>query len=203
MTLAASGDPPGIAVIAGTGSAAIGRDTSGTLARAGGFGPVIGDPGSAYEIGRRAVVLGLRQWLRGDKSPLSNEILHTLNMNWVELQEKAIAQPDSVFPLIFPVVAKAAGEGDDSARLLLRHAAEELRDLVADVVDRLRLRDEIFFLVKTGGVFGRSPILDDYFDALIGEIAPKARIGRMQVSLAEAVARMALNCIDTPIKHVG
>jgi len=204
LTLAVAGEPPNIVIIAGTGSAVIGRDVSGKLARAGGFGPVFGDLGSAYDIGRKAVVLGLSQSLRGvEKSPLSNEILHVLKMNWVELQDKARIQPDAVFPQVFPVVAKAANGGDDSARSLLRDAAEELRDLVVEVIDRLQLRDEIFLLTKTGGVFGRSAILDEYFDALIREIAPKVKLGQIPVPLAEAAARMALNNIDSPRIDVG
>ena len=56
LSLGATGESPSVVVIAGTGSAALGR--SGTkLARAGGFGPLIGDAGSANDIGRRTTAL--------------------------------------------------------------------------------------------------------------------------------------------------
>jgi len=53
------GKGPGVLVLAGTGSIALARDGRGRLRRAGGLGPVKGDEGSAYWIGReyRARVL--------------------------------------------------------------------------------------------------------------------------------------------------
>jgi glucosamine kinase len=46
----------GVLVLAGTGSIALGRDARGRWARAGGLGPLLGDEGSAFWIGR--------EWLR-------------------------------------------------------------------------------------------------------------------------------------------
>jgi len=46
---------PGIVVLAGTGSAALGDDGRGTRASAGGHGFLLGDDGSAYWIGRTAL----------------------------------------------------------------------------------------------------------------------------------------------------
>src|SRR5258705_421449 len=40
---------------AGPGTVALGRNAGGDTARAGGWGPLIGDEGSAYAIGRRAL----------------------------------------------------------------------------------------------------------------------------------------------------
>ena len=50
----------GIALIAGTGSVAWGRDASGRVARAGGWGYLLGDDGSGYGIAREAVRHALR-----------------------------------------------------------------------------------------------------------------------------------------------
>jgi glucosamine kinase len=51
---------PGILVIAGTGSNAIGRAPGGSLFGAGGWGPVLGDEGSGYWIGLAAIRAALR-----------------------------------------------------------------------------------------------------------------------------------------------
>ena len=48
---------PGVLIEAGTGSFAYGRDARGKSARVGGLGPLLGDEGSAFWIGR--------EWLRG------------------------------------------------------------------------------------------------------------------------------------------
>jgi N-acetylglucosamine kinase-like BadF-type ATPase len=50
------GAESGVLILAGTGSIALGRDARGRWARAGGLGPLLGDEGSAFWIGR--------EWLR-------------------------------------------------------------------------------------------------------------------------------------------
>ena len=134
MALAATQEIPSVVVIAGTGSAVFGRNSPDNLAREGGWGPILGDPGSAYDIGRKAIVLSLRHWLRGQNSRLGNEILQLFHCNWVELQDQIRANADSVFPKVFPIVANAASKGDDAARALLRSAAEELSEMAARVI---------------------------------------------------------------------
>jgi len=203
MALAATEESPSLVVIAGTGSAVIGRDASGMLAREGGLGPVLGDPGSAYDIGRKAMIISLSQHRPGENSYLGNEILNAFKCNWIELQAQIRANPDGVLPKIFPLVAKAANEGDESARELLRSAAEELAGFVERVVQRLHLQSDSFFLAKTGGVFNRSTYLDDYFDELIRKTAPKARIGALPRPVAEFAAQCAVNCLDSPVRKVG
>ena len=52
---AAFGDEPGVIVIAGTGSVAIGKTSEGHLVRVGGWGRLLGDEGSGYAIGLAAL----------------------------------------------------------------------------------------------------------------------------------------------------
>jgi N-acetylglucosamine kinase-like BadF-type ATPase len=203
MALAATQEIPSVVVIAGTGSAAFGRNSPDNLARDGGWGPILGDAGSAYDIGRKAIVLSLRHSLRGQNSPLGNEILQLFHCNWVELQDQIRANADSVFPKVFPLVTNAASKGDDAARALLESAAEELSEMAARVIATLGLQEQSFFLAKTGGVFGRSPFLDDRFDALIAKIAPHARIGPLPMPIAEFAAQAAINCLDSPVRSSG
>ena len=54
--LGALGSAPGLLVLAGTGSIVLGRNSRGRWVRRGGFGPLLGDEGSAFWIGR--------EWLR-------------------------------------------------------------------------------------------------------------------------------------------
>ena len=61
LTLEATGEGAAIVLVAGTGSAAVGRDIHGNVARVGGHGPLLGDEGSAYDIGKRASVAALRE----------------------------------------------------------------------------------------------------------------------------------------------
>src|SRR3974377_411543 len=126
LKLEAAGSERAIVLNVGTGTFAVGRDLSGQAVRVGGHGPLLGDEGSAYDIGRRAMIAALRASDRGSKdSPLATRILHDLCAeDWEELQLRVYRVPDEVFPRIFPVVTGAAEEGAREARMLLRAAAE-------------------------------------------------------------------------------
>ncbi len=199
LSLGATGEIPSVVVIAGTGSAVLGRTAPFELARAGGFGPVIGDPGSAYDIGRKAVAMCFQKHLNNEAFPLGAKILETFKWKFNEFLDQARAQPGAVFPKIFPVVGGAAEGGDVAARTLLAGAAQDLQEQAREVIEKLKLRDANFFLAKTGGVFDGSAFLNAQFDSLIREIAPKARIGPLPRTVAEAAAQLAREALTTPL----
>lgn len=199
LSLGATEESPSVVVIAGTGSAVLGKSPEFGFARAGGFGPVIGDPGSAYDIGRRAVAMCFQKHLNHDAFPLCQKILESLQWKFSELFDKARAQPGAVFPKVFPVVAETAETGDAAARTLLTSAAQDLRDQAREVIEKLKLVEANFFLAKTGGVFDGSAFLNAQFDSLIMEIAPRARIGPLPHSMAEAAAKMARDALTSPL----
>ena len=197
--LAATGDRSAIVLVAGTGSAAVGHDALGRVARAGGNGPLVGDEGSAYDIGRRAILAVLRDLDRtGDDSSLGKQILRQLGCSgWPEVQQRVSAGAGEIFPRVFPVVAAAADAGDKTARRLLTDAARDLAALVKIVVERLDLAKVDFLLAKTGGTLGRSAFFDAQLDELLLAVAPKARIGILPMPPAEAAAHLALRLIGT------
>jgi N-acetylglucosamine kinase-like BadF-type ATPase len=169
------------------------------LARAGGFGPVIGDPGSAYDIGRRATAVIIQKHLNRETFPLEAKVLESFQCKFDELLDHARSRPGDVFPRIFPVVASVAETGDAAARTLLTSAAQDLCDQAREVVEKLKLRDANFFLAKTGGVFDGSAFLNAQFDSLIREIAPKVRIGPLPRTVAEAAAGLAREGLKHPV----
>jgi N-acetylglucosamine kinase-like BadF-type ATPase len=197
LTLEATGTGPAIVLIAGTGSAAVGRGCDGHIARVGGHGPLLGDEGSAYDIGQRASIEALRAGDRGQAdSILARSILHELRAgDWEEFQLRVYSVPDEVFPRIFPVVALAAEEGDTAAQGLLQGAARALAALVADLVERLELKSQKFLLVKSGGMVGRSRYFDQLIDEKLRVAAPHAEFGALAVTAAEAAAGRALRLI--------
>src|SRR5205823_9691417 len=171
LTLGATGEIPSAVVIAGTGSAVLGRTAPLKLARAGGFGPIIGDPGSANDIGRKTVARCFQKFLNNEQFPLTDEILHTFDCTWTHFVDLVREQPTVIFPKIFPIVAKAAEAGDASARSILITAAKDLLQQVFEVLSQLQLQNTSFFLAKTGGVFEGSPFLNAEFDRLVRDIA--------------------------------
>jgi glucosamine kinase len=199
LTLEAAGDGAVVVLLAGTGSAAVGRDRAGQVVRIGGHGPLVSDEGSAYDVGRRAVMAGMRAFEKMQQdSPLGDRILGDLGFaSWQELRARAASAPDDVFPRVFPIVSAAAETGDVAARQLLQIAAAELGSLVRDLVDRLQLGNQKYLLVKSGGMLCRSAYFDQLIDQRLREAAPNAQFGTLAISPGEAAARIALRLLST------
>lgn len=211
LALAAAGDGPVIVLLAGTGSFAVGRNAAGEMARAGGYGSQIGDEGSAYDIGRRAVLTAMHENDRnGVDSVLGQRLLRELGCaDWSEVKARAQAASDEVFPRLFSVVAmiadwretssetSAEAAAKSSAQGILRAAALDLASLAENLAERLHLRGMPFLLAKTGGMIGRCKFLEDQLDERLRSSFPKAEIGLLRVSPAEAAARLALRLLSS------
>jgi N-acetylglucosamine kinase-like BadF-type ATPase len=197
---AAVGDGKGVVLIAGTGSVAFGRNASGLTARAGGFGPWIGDEGSGFEIGKLAAAAVSREAdARGPQTALTERIFKDLDCrDWNELFERIAKSADDVFPRLFPTVAKAGDGGDPVACEILQHAAASLSDLTFNVAKKLRLTSEEFSLAKVGGMHGRSKLLDAELDARLAAVLPHAKMVPLAISPALAAARMASSAASGP-----
>jgi N-acetylglucosamine kinase-like BadF-type ATPase len=197
LTLEAIGDGAAIVLIAGTGSAAVGRDARGNIARVGGHGYLLGDEGSAYHVGQKAVLGALRHFERTDMdTPMGSKILAEIGApTWADLQSRVYAAPDEVFPRLFPTVLQAAEAGDAAARSLLDDCAAGLAELVGDLTERLQLQSQNFRLAKTGGMLGRSPWFDERLEYHLRKAAPRALFSALKLSPAEAAAHLALQLL--------
>jgi N-acetylmuramic acid 6-phosphate etherase len=153
----------GIAVIAGTGSIVMGRSSDGTTARAGGWGPLLGDEGSAYAIavdGLRAAVRAVDG--RGPQTRLVADLLAALNLASPDQLISAIydAHPDRAqLARLAPVVTQAAVERDGVAIQIMDHAAASLAEQIEVVVAKLRMLSGGFPLALAGGVMVETPLL--------------------------------------------
>jgi N-acetylglucosamine kinase-like BadF-type ATPase len=111
---------PGILVLVGTGSIVLGRDGQGRVARAGGLGPLIGDEGSAFWLGR--------EWLR-------------LTPKVAGIARALARRPDAVARVAAyaPMVLSRARRGDPRARAIAAAGQEHLAALAGGVVRTLQL----------------------------------------------------------------
>ncbi|MGH7186999.1 MAG: N-acetylglucosamine kinase, partial [Pseudomonadota bacterium] len=193
IALEAAGEGPVVVLIAGTGSAVIGRNRQGQVARAGGYGPQIGDEGSAYDVGRRAVAAALRaRDAVGPATTLTDKILPALACpSWEELAARIAEKPDAVFPQLVPLVVESAGAGDAVASALLIQAANDLASLAVSLIRCLDLLGDHFLLAKWGGVFGRSPLLDRRLEERVSAAASGAQFRDLPMSPAQAAAGLA------------
>ena len=119
--LGALGGTAGVLLLAGTGSIALGRDRRGRFTRAGGLGPLLGDDGSAFAIGRA--------WLRADARPFARV-------------RRIATAPDAVARVaaLAPAILRRAGAGDRAARRVVADAQRALADLVVRGAPRLGAR---------------------------------------------------------------
>jgi glucosamine kinase len=195
---AAFGEGEGILLLAGTGSAAFGRDANGLTARAGGWGPWFSDEGSAFDIGRRAfAAVVLAQEHRGPATALTDRILawHKFR-SWDMLLDQIVKNADEVFPKTFPLVAQLADKDDAVARTILSEAAVALGALAASAVSQLGWGERDVPLAQVGGVYGRSKFFDAAIDSDLKLVVPRLQLVPVNISPGEAAARMALR---TPV----
>lgn len=200
LSLASTGEIPSVVVIAGTGSAVLGWTSPRRVARAGGFGPIIGDAGSANDIGRKTVARCFQKFLNREKFLLTDEICSSFNCTWSQFVDLVREQPTVIFPKVFPIVAKAAQSGDHSARTILTIAGSDLVEQVQEVVRQLHLQGRKFFLAKTGGIFEGSRLLGEHFDRLVRESFRKVRIGPLPRPVAESAAQLACDALTSPLQ---
>jgi len=198
IALAATGAGPAIVLIAGTGSAAMGRGINGEVRRAGGLGPQVGDQGSARDVGRKAAAAArLERDRSGEETALGKQLKRQLGIaNWREFEVRiSSASLEQTYPQLFPVVANAADARDPMAREILRAAATDLAALVKILADDLSLQQVPFRLAKTGGMIGHCAFFDNELDSRLHEATPSAKIGLLPISQAHAAALLALESI--------
>ncbi|HEX2487777.1 MAG TPA: BadF/BadG/BcrA/BcrD ATPase family protein [Blastocatellia bacterium] len=177
----ATGAEPGVVIIAGTGSIACGVNSRGRFARAGGWGPTMGDEGSGSYIGRRALESVMMSYdYRGEPTSMMEPILRHFGVTSPpELPPVIYDDPDKAMREIAQlskVAVRAAEEGDKVARGILKDAAKELAVAVIAVIEQLRMERDEFQVAYVGGVFEAGELILDHLREEIRSFAPRAEI---------------------------
>ena len=187
----------GIVVISGTGSIAYGTDPAGHTARAGGWGELLGDEGSAVWIGRVALRKSVRGVDgRGPRTAMSNKIAHELGLevpagllSWV--QDENTTFRDRIATLL-PLIQEAVDEGDRVAFEVVDEAASHLTRSARAVANQLELPAS-FPVVLAGGAFRGCPSLVERFTARLE--LPRARVVPLEDEPAAGAVRLALQLL--------
>lgn len=163
---------PGIVVIAGTGSMAYGRNAEGKSARAGGWGYIFGDEGSAFDITRHALRAALQYeegW--GASTSLRRVLLDATGAtNADDLLHRfyTTEYPRPAIAALAPLISRAAEEGDATADRIVREAGEKLAWFAESVYRSLFQTGVKAPVAYTGRVF-RSDLLRNSFIARVRE----------------------------------
>jgi N-acetylglucosamine kinase-like BadF-type ATPase len=171
---------PGIAVIAGTGSIAYGRNSKGISARAGGWGWFGNDEGSAIWIAMKAIEASGKFFDgRGPYTIIAQKIL-----NFFKIKDP-LHLIDIVYPLITRnvgelgklaiLVDEAAEEGDQVAKEILVNSGRELALMAKAVYEKIRVDSEEFIIGGVGSVFS-SKILRESFIDNVKRYIPSSRV---------------------------
>lgn len=192
----------GVALIAGTGSVAFGRNDDGREARAGGWGPTIGDEGSGYWIaiqGLSAVARALDG--RGpDTSMVQLLCTHYGMCDAADLPYFVYAGTTHADDIArySTLVIEAAREGDARAKEIFEHAGRELARIAAAVATRLDLGPQPFTVACSGGAFAAAELLIDPLRAELLTLFPKAELIAAPETPPIGAIRMAMNAAQHP-----
>jgi glucosamine kinase len=154
---------PGIVVNAGTGSFAAGIGLDGKPIRASGWGNIIDDEGSAYDIGRRAMRASLRALDGTERKTTIAKLLvrkfrlHSLEDIVYEVHNKPMSTRE--ISSISKLVAQAALNGDQVARGIFAYEGRAMASFVSAIARRLEMTKSKPDIYCTGGVFKAGPVL--------------------------------------------
>ncbi len=194
----AFGEGSGVLLIAGTGSVAHGRGPTGTFARCGGWGPVIGDEGSGAWIGRRALsIVTAASDGREPETALTGAVLTATEAGDVaELIPWAASAGAAQLATLAPVVMSTAVAGDRRANALVTLAAEELMLHVRALARELFVDERASFaLALAGGLLGRGSLLRKRLELRVRSGVPGAQVRAEEVVAVRGAVRGALRSL--------
>lgn len=163
----------GILVISGTGSSTVGMTPGRKLYKSGGWGHLLGDEGSGYQIGLQALNSVTKAFdKRGPATTLTKMILEELNLSHPkqlvsyiysgDLEKKDIAR-------FARLAIEAAAAGDKAASIILQNAATELAIHVESLHQQSSFFNEKTPVTTTGSIFTYSTLLRHQFIKIISE----------------------------------
>jgi len=159
LILAAAGTATGISVISGTGSVAWGRNADGRVARAGGWGYLLGDEGSGYWVTRTAVQHALtRIDVGAPPDQLSQQLTADCGLERVEqLLDHFYASPERRYwASRARIVFDLAARDDPASTAIVAAAADALVSLITRVGHSLGSPGPV---VLAGGLVVHQPAL--------------------------------------------
>jgi N-acetylglucosamine kinase-like BadF-type ATPase len=173
---------PGVVVIAGTGSGALGRDADGRTARVGGHGFLLGDEGGGYWIGREAVRAALRAADRTGPPTALAAVVRDAFGDLAGAVQQVHARPTDrrLLSRLVPAVAALAEspQRDPEAARILAEAGDHLVGLAEAIRDRLGPLP----VAMAGGVFEAGPVRWRFVAATdAAEPAEPAEIGAIRL----------------------
>lgn len=198
---AGAGKKHGIVLIAGTGSIAYGVNANGEDFRAGGFGHLIGDEGSGYDIAMNAIRSALMaEEGRAKPTILLPELLSAAGLgNRDELISYVYQQTNSKADIakLAEVVVRCAEKNDETSREIITAAGYALAELVKSVLVRGFSKEKKVKVIACGSVLTKVPQI---FDIVRTEIGKYGKLIALEGDAALGAVNIALEAIAGEIR---
>lgn len=196
---------PGVVALAGTGSSVLGIAGDGTMIKAGGWGPVYGDEGSAYQLGRLGLLAAARAFDRtGPPTLLLDRLTAALGVDSFR---------DTVTPVysrgggqqrvaaLAEIVDACAAAGDETAAAICRRAGADLGRTVLAVIPRVGLTDAL--VSYHGAVLRRSDRVRGAFVDTIQQGSPRTSVREPRFEPIVGAARLGADALAWPVPSIG
>jgi N-acetylglucosamine kinase-like BadF-type ATPase len=197
-------DEPGVTLIAGTGCVAAAQRKGGRkVVRVGGWGHIVDDRGSAYDIGREALYAAMRDYDgRGPKTSLLKLIMRRLEVDEPQgIIARVYAEHISVSEIasLSALVSRAADDGDEVASTMLREKGRILGELVVSAASKLAMLGTPFGVSLNGGVFKAGPPILGPLEETIRSAAPRAAVVEAKLTPACGAVTLLLRRAGTEV----
>lgn len=196
--LSAAGQSPdeGVVIVAGTGSNAFACRRGGQAASVGGWGSLLGDEGSGYDISLRAIRHALKA-LDGRAAPtsLTSHMAQYFGLSGDCVFRSAIhiaRQSRDRLAGFAARVGQADAQRDSVAAGIINEAAQSLGSDALHAAKRVFRPDEAFPVVLIGGAFAAAPRMTALIENVVKEEFPRARVIIPADPPAVGAARLAL-----------
>jgi glucosamine kinase len=174
----ASGGQPGVVLIAGGGAIGYGVTAQGEEAIAGGYGFLLGDEGSAFDIGLRAIAAASRGAdRRTEPTALQDVVMEHFEVERMRLLPRIVYAAGfsrERISLLAPKVVQTAEAGDIAAIEILQDAGKELALTALGVIRQLFEPGTAVGVYMTGGVFKAGELLMEPFRTVLQAAWPAA-----------------------------
>lgn len=184
---------PGIALIAGTGSACYGKNGLGAEAFCGGWGDLVDDAGSGNWIGLQALQVCVRQADgRLTRSELQNRVLEYLGIDSMDdfkqrIHQEGLSRKERAE--LAPIIFDLAENGDPAAVEIVDQAADQLFHLLHSCCRQLHFASPDIVLL---GGLSSQPQLHEQIVARITNNIPEAQVHRPKLSATSGAILKAM-----------
>ena len=193
---AATRGRPGIVVVSGTGCVAAGINKAGRYFRASGWGYIVDDEGSGYDIGRKALQSAFRA-IDGRAPKTRLVSIFKRKFRVVKLEDALgmiYAEGFGVEDVagLAPHVAKAASH-DHVSRRILNHSGKALAEAACAVAKRLKMKNEHFTITLVGGTYKAGRYLIDPFRKRVKQECRYAEVKLLKIEPARGALSLAVS----------